>query len=94
MWAFNWDQIDTLLSEISTSGDVSSPDYSIEAAIGGLGGIYLGETNSNGELTHSFTQRGRHLLVAVKDGCWPGFARILIKSPGIVDMPDITVPVE
>ncbi len=59
------------------------------------GGFLLGNTDVNGQLTYTFTQKGTYVLVAVKEGYIPGFGRIfvytpnqgnlLIKSPGSAD---------
>jgi uncharacterized GH25 family protein len=42
-------------------------------------GEFLGWTNRNGNVFHRFTEAGRYVLVAVKDGFIPGFAQIAIK---------------
>jgi hypothetical protein len=46
-------------------------------------GIDIGSTENNGILTYRFTQEGHYILVAVKDGYQPDFARIHI-SPKII----------
>jgi hypothetical protein len=42
-------------------------------------GEFLGWTDRNGNLFHRFSEPGRYVLVAVKDGLIPGFAQIAIK---------------
>lgn len=44
------------------------------------GGIFLGNTNDKGQVTHTFANTGRYVLAAIKDGYLPGFARIAINS--------------
>jgi hypothetical protein len=41
-------------------------------------GIYIGDTDSNGEVTYAFTSSGRYVIVAVKEGFIPGFNNINI----------------
>lgn len=48
-------------------------------------GIFLGYTNENAHLVYAFEKPGHYLLVAVKDGYLPGFARTTI-------VPRIIVP--
>ena len=40
---------------------------------------FIGLTDSNGKISHEFKEAGRYVLVAIKDGFRPGFARIGIK---------------
>ena len=59
------------------------------------GGFLLGNTDANGQLTYTFTEKGTYVLVAIKDGYIPGFAKIsvhaanqgklMVKSPGTAD---------
>ena len=37
------------------------------------------ELDSNGEVSHRFREAGRYVLVAIKSGFIPGFAKIAIK---------------
>ena len=41
-------------------------------------GQFLGWTDRNGNVFHRFTEPGKYILVAVKDGLVPGFAKITI----------------
>jgi len=43
-------------------------------------GQFLGWSDKNGNVFHRFREPGRYVLVAVKDGLIPGFARITILS--------------
>ena len=58
----------------SLTADVQ--DY---AALAVSNGQFLGMTNRNGQLRHRFSKVGKYVLVAVKDGFVPGFAKISIE---------------
>jgi len=49
------------------------------AALAKERGIFIGYTNNQGIVRHTFAETGRYILVAVKDGYVPGFSRITIK---------------
>ena len=53
-------------------------DASVDADTIKAKGIFLGETDDNGQLVHSFDRSGRYVLAAIKDEYLPGFARISI----------------
>lgn len=48
------------------------------AAVAKDKGFLIGKTGEDGKLAYTFTEKGRYLLVAVKDGYLPGFDRIRI----------------
>jgi hypothetical protein len=58
----------------SLTADVQ--DY---AALAASSSQFLGMTNRNGQLRHRFSEVGKYVLVAVKDGFVPGFAKISIQ---------------
>jgi hypothetical protein len=71
---------ETLQEEIAilredTTVDATSIDY--ETLVRQYGEL-LGITDENGEVQHTFNRAGRYLLIAVKAGYLPGFARINI----------------
>ncbi len=51
------------------------------AALAEAHGEFLGWTDDNGNVYHKFAQAGRYVLVALKSGCLPGFAKIAIETP-------------
>lgn len=55
-------------------------DAKAYAALAEKCGHFLGWTDKHGNVFHRFKEPGRYLLVAVKDGLIPGFARITILS--------------
>jgi hypothetical protein len=59
------------------NGDNDAKAY---AALAEKCGHFLGWTDKHGNVFHRFKEPGRYLLVAVKDGLIPGFARITILS--------------
>jgi hypothetical protein len=67
-----------------TTVDAASIDYE---ELAGRYGQLIGITNEFGEVYHAFDQAGRYLLIAVKPGYLPGFARIniwpVVKALGI-----------
>lgn len=56
-------------------------------------GYHIGQTDENGEITHRFARDGRYILVAVKDGFIPGFARIVIRQLIHIDAQEMNKPV-
>ncbi len=67
-----------------TTIDAASIDYE---ELAGRYGELIGITDEFGEVHHAFDQAGRYLLIAVKPGYLPGFARIavwpVVKALGI-----------
>jgi len=57
---------------------VADIDYS---ALVGIYGEFIDFTDENGEVEYAFDEAGWYLLVAVKPGCFPGFAPIRIGTP-------------
>lgn len=53
-------------------------DASVDADTVKTKGTFLGETDNNGQLVHSFDRAGHYVLLAIKDEYSPGFARISI----------------
>ncbi len=51
-------------------------------------GIFLGYTNENAHLVYSFEKPGHYLLVAIKDGYLPGFARTNLVPRVIIPRPN------
>jgi hypothetical protein len=49
------------------------------AALVASSGQFLGMTNRNGQVRHCFSEAGKYVLVAIKDGFVPGFAKISIE---------------
>ena len=78
MWAFSWDQTDSLKESMSDIRSLDSSVLDYESISSNAGGIYLGQTNNSGELTHAFNDTGKYLLLTFKDGYWPGFRWIKI----------------
>jgi len=57
----------------------ASNDVEAYASLAEKYGEFLGWTDRNGNVFHRFSEPGRYMLVAVKDGLIPGFAQIAIK---------------
>ena len=81
VWAFSRDNAAELRAEIAALREEGNTPASQEdyEALMSVHGEPLGLTDGNGQVTHTFDEAGLYLLVAVKDGYFPGFAPIHIK---------------
>jgi hypothetical protein len=80
VWAIKVDDLETI------NGD---PNY--YASLVNDEGEFLGWTDGEGNVFHSFNEAGQYVLVAVKDGYAPGFAVIAIKHALAVKAPEIAL---
>jgi len=83
VWAVSWDQTETLSelsADIRATGEAGLVQADAESIMRSMGATYLGESGNNGQLTCSFDHAGRYILVAFKDGYWPGFGWIIIRD--------------
>ncbi len=82
IWAVTWDDAKTLRSEVADtiSDEAAIVDMYNYESMAELYGEFLGNTNEDGQLNHVFNETGRYVLVAVKDGYYPGFARLTIRN--------------
>ncbi len=96
VWAITNDNMDALKQEAEALREDSSltdeeKDYE---AIARTYGFLLGRTDENGKLEYTFRQTGNYILVAVKRGYFPGFARLVVydrpKALGITATPPQT----
>ena len=58
--------------------DISFDDDPSAEILAKWGGIFLGRTNDDGEITHEFGRAGAYLVVAVKRGYTPGLTKLLV----------------
>jgi len=72
------------MESIRESGDHEAVQAALEEAVG-IRGIFLGTTNGSGKVMYAFTEEGGYLLVAFKQGYFPGFAPIGIRAPNTAD---------
>ncbi|HEY91713.1 MAG TPA: hypothetical protein G4O07_07750 [Dehalococcoidia bacterium] len=82
IWAITREQVDTLREQVSAlrqNDSITEEEKDYEALVG-LHGTRLGQTDLNGNLTHSFDEEGFYLLVTVKRGYFPGFSGIGIRN--------------
>jgi hypothetical protein len=80
VWAFTRDQAEIMREEVrKLAEDQSTPvekkDYE---ALASIHGTFIGTTNGDGRVYHSFENKGTYLLAAVKRGYFPGFTTIQI----------------
>ena len=86
VWALTQENAEVLKEEIAKlKEEGKEPDH--EALVSGLG-IPLGTTKGNGRLEYTFTEGGRYLLVAIKEGYIPGRTGIAIRVPKTTEAPD------
>jgi len=83
IWALTREQAEELKAELDAlreaSGDTRS-EVDWESVVS-IRGVFLGTTNGSGQLKHAFDEEGGYLLVAVKQGYFPGFSFIGIRAP-------------
>lgn len=79
VWALSRDNALALNEEMAVLREdaVSVADTDYEALVR-IYGEFIDFTDENGEVHHAFDEAGWYLLVAVKPGCYPGFASIRI----------------
>jgi len=84
-WAINLPELISTQEIIPSTGDLKALFDEIKGEGSGnitellnSRGEYLGRTNNEGELEHTFTDVGRYLLVTTKSGYAPGFKAIAI----------------
>ena len=72
VWAMNVNDVATLTNDIKEYTSLVEKD-----------GHFLGWTDRKGNVTHRFREQGTYMLVAVKHGFIPGFAKISIKPANL-----------
>jgi len=77
VWALTPAEAEGLKAKIASN---ATPNTDIAPAIQGLG-IFIGQTNGNGEVKYKFETAGRYIIVAVEKGYIPGYTQIAIASP-------------
>ena len=87
VWALTREQAESLKAEMESmreTGDHEAVQAALEEAVN-IRGIFLGTTNGSGKVMYVFTEPSGYLLVAFKQGYFPGFAPIGIRAPDTVD---------
>lgn len=82
VWVVSREQIGVLKAEIAKLKEgvrTAENDVDFEPLVS-LYGEFIDWTDENGEVRHTFEEPGLYFLVAVKKGCYPGFAPIQIRS--------------
>lgn len=82
VWALTRDKIKVLQEETAALREDSSiaPEEKDYEALVSAHGTFLGRTDEEGQLTHTFDEGGVYLLVAAKKGSLPGFTSIFIRE--------------
>ncbi len=87
VWALTREQAESLKAEMESirkTGDHEAVQAALEEAVN-IRGIFLGTTNGSGKVMYAFTEPGGYLLVAFKQGYFPGFVPIGIRAPDTAD---------
>jgi hypothetical protein len=82
VWALTQEEADGLRAEMETlreEGDNTVMETDFEALVD-IRGMFLGRTNGDGKLYHSFNEAGRYHLVAAKKGYLPGFTGMNVRE--------------
>jgi hypothetical protein len=82
VWVVSREKIGVLKADIAQLKEgvrTAENDVDFEAMVS-LVGEFIGWTDENGEVRHTFEEPGLYFLVAVKRGYFPGFAPIRIRS--------------
>ncbi len=77
------DEISGAIFKVDPSAADTTAKEKFTAAVTARG-AYIGSTDNNGLLMHTFNALGQYVLVAIKDGYLPDFARIQIKPKVII----------
>ena len=82
VWALTRDNAKALqqeIAELRPNTETIDEEQDYEARVRSLGGIWLGTTNEDGNVRHTFNQTGKYLLIALKNGHIPGIAPLAVK---------------
>jgi len=80
VWALTRERAEVLKEELAAlreQNGLASADNDLEDIIS-IHGTFIGRTDENGKLYHTFAEAGHYLLAAVKKHYFPGFTRINI----------------
>ena len=80
VWAITKERAEVLREELATlreQNGLASADTDLEGIIS-IHGTFLGRTDENGKLYHTFDEAGHYLLATVKKHYFPGFTHINI----------------
>lgn len=78
VWAFTREKAEAMQADIASireADEAAEPDYE---SLANIYGTFLGYTSGSGKLQHTFDEAGWHLLVAIKQGYFPGRTGIAI----------------
>lgn len=80
VWAITRDNVEVLRGELTLlreNKDIAPEDKDFES-LAGMYGIFLGNTDANGQLSHAFAEGGGYMLLTIKPGYFPGATGIFI----------------
>lgn len=90
VWAFSFERGKTLEQQISELDAEKAVAFDYQSLVSGSDAIRLGITGNDGRLKCKIADPGEYILVAFKNGYYPGFARLTVKE--IVPSLAIKVP--
>lgn len=94
VWTITKDKVDTVKQAVKAlnakgRANVTEKDYE---DILNANGASLGQTDSNGKLTHTFVDTADYWLVALKDGYLPGYSRLAVREVLAISAPKKAAP--
>lgn len=86
VWALSREKAEELKAKVdgmrkSGQADLQSTDW--ESILKGLNAEFLGSTNGNGQVKHTFDKAGGYIIVALKPGYIPGYGRLAVVAPRV-----------
>jgi hypothetical protein len=84
VWLVSGDKAEELKADIASFRADGAADIDYTSRLGVYGEL-IDETDENGQVTYTFEEAGIYLLVAVKDGYFPGFTLIRAGSKPTAD---------
>ena len=92
VWVLTRDRMEVLREELQALKEdarITADERDYEALVG-IHGDFIGRTDEDGELNHTFDEVGAYLLVAVKKSYIPGFAPVFVRgAPDQSMVPDV-----
>jgi len=82
VWVLTWEAAVGLRAEVARlkeAGNAPATEEDYAALLTGRGEL-LEWTDEDGQVSHTFEDAGRYLLVAVKEGYFPGFAPVGVRA--------------
>ncbi len=96
VWTVTKDKIDAVkqaVKALAAKGLAKATEKDFEDILN-TNGASLGQTDTNGRLTHTFTSPANYWLVALKDGYLPGYSHLAVNEILAISAPKTATPGE